>query len=61
MFMDAAAHLRGILFAAPVQRPIPVAQESDRGFWLLRPREGQMSEQARLFHNWLLNEARQPS
>jgi LysR family glycine cleavage system transcriptional activator len=42
-------------------RPIPVAQESDRGFWLLRPREGQMSEQARLFHNWLLNEARQPS
>ena len=42
-------------------RPIPVAQESDRGFWLLRPRDGQMSEQARLFHAWLLNEARQPS
>jgi LysR family glycine cleavage system transcriptional activator len=42
-------------------RPIPVAQESDRGFWLLRPRDGQLSEQARLFYNWLLDEARKPS
>jgi LysR family transcriptional regulator, glycine cleavage system transcriptional activator len=42
-------------------RPIPVAQESDRGFWLLRARDGQLSEPARQFYNWLLDEARKPT
>jgi LysR family glycine cleavage system transcriptional activator len=42
-------------------RPVDAALQSDKGFWLLRPKEGQLSEQARQFHNWLLDEARKPS
>ena len=42
-------------------RPIDASLSSDRGFWLLRPKETQMSAQARQFHDWLLNEAKQPN
>jgi len=42
-------------------RPVDAALQSDKGFWLLRPKEGQLSEQAQQFHNWLLDEARKPS
>lgn len=42
-------------------RPVPVAQESDKGFWLLRSRDDQLSERAKLFYNWLLDEARRPN
>ena len=42
-------------------RPIPESLKSDRGFYLLRPREKQMSHAARQFHDWLLEEARQPA
>ncbi|MGI9464326.1 MAG: transcriptional regulator GcvA [Aestuariivirgaceae bacterium] len=41
-------------------RPITEALKSDRGFYLLRPREQPMSHAAREFHNWLLSEAQQP-
>jgi LysR family glycine cleavage system transcriptional activator len=40
-------------------RPVDVVQESELGFWLLRPAEGQLSQQARQFYNWVLSEARQ--
>jgi LysR family glycine cleavage system transcriptional activator len=42
-------------------RPIPETLKSDRGFYLIRPREAQMSHAARLFHDWLLEEARRPA
>jgi len=42
-------------------RPIAETLKSDRGFYLLRPREKQMSHAARQFHDWLLEEARQPA
>jgi LysR family glycine cleavage system transcriptional activator len=42
-------------------RPIDAALGSDRGFWLLRPKEGPLSEQAQQFYDWLLDEARQPT
>jgi LysR family glycine cleavage system transcriptional activator len=42
-------------------RPIEAALESDLGFWLLRPKEGTMSAQARQFHDWILEEARKPT
>jgi LysR family glycine cleavage system transcriptional activator len=42
-------------------RPIDAVQQSDRGFWLLRRKEGQLSPQARQFYEWLLDEARQPA
>ncbi|MFO1090074.1 MAG: transcriptional regulator GcvA [Hyphomicrobiales bacterium] len=42
-------------------RPLDVTLKSDRGFYLLTPREGSMSRAARLFHDWLIEEARRPS
>ena len=41
-------------------RPIKEALKSDRGFFLLRPKEQPMSHSAREFHNWLLGEAGRP-
>ncbi|HUF45982.1 MAG TPA: LysR substrate-binding domain-containing protein, partial [Aestuariivirgaceae bacterium] len=38
-------------------RPVEASLKSDRGFYLIRPREVAMSEPARLFHDWLLQEA----
>jgi LysR family transcriptional regulator, glycine cleavage system transcriptional activator len=38
-------------------RPVDASLKSDRGFYLIRPREVAMSEPARLFHDWLLQEA----
>ena len=42
-------------------RPISEALKSDRGFYLIRPREKQMSHTARQFHDWLLEEAHRPA
>jgi LysR family glycine cleavage system transcriptional activator len=42
-------------------RPIEITLKSDRGFYLLTPREGAMSRAARLFHDWLIEEARRPA
>jgi LysR family glycine cleavage system transcriptional activator len=42
-------------------RPIEEAMKSDRGFYLVRPRETTMSHSARLFHDWLLDEAKRPA
>ena len=42
-------------------RPIADTLKSDRGFYLIRPREKQMSHTARQFHDWLLDEAHQPA
>jgi LysR family transcriptional regulator, glycine cleavage system transcriptional activator len=42
-------------------RPIEEAMKSDRGFYLVRPRETSMSHSARLFHDWLLEEAKRPA
>lgn len=42
-------------------RPVEEALKSDRGFYLIRPREAPMSQAARLFHDWLLREAMQPA
>ncbi len=42
-------------------RPIADSLRSDRGFYLIRPREKQMSHTARQFHDWLLDEAHQPA
>ena len=41
-------------------RPIEEALKSERGFYLLRPKDQPMSHSAREFHNWLLAEAQQP-
>jgi LysR family glycine cleavage system transcriptional activator len=42
-------------------RPVEEALKSDRGFYLIRPRDTPMSPAARLFHEWLLREARERS
>lgn len=42
-------------------RPVEEALKSDRGFYLIRPRDTPMSQAARLFHEWLLREARERS
>ena len=42
-------------------RPVPEALTSERAFYLIRPREAQMTHAARLFHSWLLEEAKRPS
>ncbi len=42
-------------------RPVEEALKSDRGFYLIRPRDAPMSQSARLFHDWLLAEAKQPA
>jgi LysR family transcriptional regulator, glycine cleavage system transcriptional activator len=41
-------------------RPVEASLKSDRGFYLIRPREVAMSQPARLFHDWLLQEALRP-
>ena len=41
-------------------RPIKETLKSDRGFYLLRPKEQPLSHSAREFRNWLLTEASQP-
>ncbi len=41
-------------------RPIKAALKSDRGFYLLRPREQPLSHAAREFHKWLIGEAQRP-
>ena len=40
-----------------VADPVDASLKSDRGFYLIRPRDVAMSEPARLFHDWLLQEA----
>ncbi len=42
-------------------RPLDITMKSERGFYLLTPREGAMSRAARLFHDWLIEEARRPA
>jgi LysR family glycine cleavage system transcriptional activator len=42
-------------------RPVEEALKSDRGFYLIRPRDTPMSKPARLFHDWLLREAMERS
>jgi len=42
-------------------RPIEETLNSERAFYLVQPRDGQKSLAARLFHDWLLNEAKQPA
>jgi LysR family glycine cleavage system transcriptional activator len=41
-------------------RPITQTLNSDRGFYLLRPKDQPMSHAAREFHDWLLAEASRP-
>lgn len=41
-------------------RPIKETLNSDRGFYLLRPKDQPMSHSAREFHDWLLAEASRP-
>jgi LysR family transcriptional regulator, glycine cleavage system transcriptional activator len=41
-------------------RPVEASLKSDRGFYLIRPREVAMSQPARLFHDWLVQEALRP-
>jgi hypothetical protein len=41
-------------------RPVDASLKSDRGFYLIRPREVAMSQPARLFHDWLVQEALRP-
>ncbi|MDH3742116.1 MAG: LysR substrate-binding domain-containing protein, partial [Hyphomicrobiales bacterium] len=41
-------------------RPIKETLSSDRGFYLLRPKDQPMSHAAREFHNWLVAEASRP-
>ncbi len=41
-------------------RPIDASLNSDRGFYLVKPRETPLSPAAKLFHDWLLEEARRP-
>ncbi|NNE22900.1 MAG: transcriptional regulator GcvA [Rhizobiales bacterium] len=41
-------------------RPITQTLNSDRGFYLLRPKDQPMSHAAREFHNWLVAEASRP-
>lgn len=41
-------------------RPIAQTLSSDRGFYLLRPKDQPMSHAAREFHDWLLAEASRP-
>ena len=41
-------------------RPIKETLKSDRGFYLLRPKDQPMSHSAREFHDWLLAEASRP-
>jgi hypothetical protein len=36
---------------------VEASLKSDHGFYLIRPREVAMSQPARLFHDWLLQEA----
>lgn len=42
-------------------RPIQETLTSERAFYLIRPRESQMTIAARLFHDWLLDEAKIPA
>jgi LysR family glycine cleavage system transcriptional activator len=42
-------------------RPIEQELKSDRAFYLIRPKEYPMSHAALLFHDWLLEEAKQPA
>jgi len=41
-------------------RPIQQSLKSDRGFYLLRPKDQPLSHSAREFHDWLLAEAGRP-
>ncbi len=42
-------------------RPIPEILRSSRGFYLLKPRDKQLSHTGRLFEKWLLDEAMKPA
>jgi LysR family glycine cleavage system transcriptional activator len=42
-------------------RPLSLALSSDRGFYLIRPKDLPLSHAARLFSDWLLGEAKRPS